>query len=180
MNLRIFKLFLTLLFFVLIQTSCDSVEPNDSNRSRDYGTGTDYLIYSAVLKTIQTQDDEIIVISDSTQYESFISTNIEYFLNNLPDTEEETLNNYISQNQTKIQLKGIENINFLFQSEYISSVKNDVHVTLPRIGYNENNTQAILTMGVLYAPLAGSGSLILLEFENGVWIIKNSIMTCIS
>jgi len=174
------KSVLMFVIVILILTSCDSVEPNDSVRSSRYGTGNDYSIYSVVLETIQLQDDAILVLSDSTQYESFINENIEYFLDNIPNAEEETFYNYISQNQTKAQLKRIYNIKFLFQSEYSTSNKNAVHVTISKIGYNKNSTQAILTIGVIYAPLAGSGSLVFLEKENGIWKIKESIMTWIS
>ncbi|MFZ1290917.1 MAG: hypothetical protein WAR79_12550 [Melioribacteraceae bacterium] len=180
MNFKTLKIFLTFLCFVLVQIACENTtEPNNSKTSEEYGTGDDYLIYSVVLDSVQL-DNKTFIMIDSTNEESFISGNIDYFLTNLPDAEEETLYNYISQNQTKIKLKKIEGINFTFYSEQENPNQSGTRVSLSRVGYNWNKTQAILTIGIIYAPLAGYGSLFLLNYKNGKWSVKASIMTWIS
>lgn len=162
------------ILFYFVFVSCNSVEP------AEYGYGDDYAIYSKVLSEIITEKDILIVLQDSTQQEYFIHNNFEYFLEHFPEADRETLNNYVIANQSKVKLKRIPEIKFVFQSDYDKSIKSIVNVYLSNVGYNSNKTEAFVSMGALYAPLVGSGSLIFLVKINNQWQISKSVMTWIS
>ena len=161
-----------LIYFVL--TSCTSVEPEA------YGFGDNYEVYSKVLSETIKQKDIVIVLQDSTQQDYFIHDKLGYLLEHFPEASIETLENYIMASQNKIKLKRIPDIKFVFQSEYDGSIKNTVNVSLSNVGYNSNKTEAFVSIGALYAPLAGSGSIIFLVKVNNQWQIKKSVMTWIS
>lgn len=178
-KMKSLKIILGFLFLPLILISCDSVEPKDSKTLDKYGSDTDYVIYSVVLDSVKLLDKKL-VLMDSTQFESTVSFNNNYYKTNLPEAEDETFNNYISRNQTNVKLEKIEGVNSVYYSEVENPFQNGTIVSLSKVGYNENKTQAILTIGITYAPLAGYGSLFLLKFENGKWKVVGSIMTWIS
>ena len=158
-------------------TSCNNSNPVEAE---EYGYGDDYIIYSKVLSETIAQEDILIVLNDSTGQEDFIGDNFEYFLEKFPEANRETFEKYIIANQGKTKLKRIPGIEFVFQSDYDESAGNKVNVYLSNIGYNSDKTEAFVSMGALYAPLAGNGSLIFLVKINDQWQIKKSVMTWIS
>jgi len=163
---------LSILYFVLM--SCNSVDPTE------FGYGDDYLIYSKVLNETITEKDILIVLQDSTRQESSIQNNFQYYLEHFPEADSATLGNYVRVNQTKVKLKKIPGLNFVFRSEYDKSQSKTVNVDLSNIGYNSVRTEAFVSMGALYGPLAGSGALLFLVKINNQWIIKKSVITWIS
>ena len=119
------------------------------------------------------------MLNDSTNGENFDSTSVNYYSENIPGLEPETIYDYINANKSKTKLKKISGVNFIFASEYNNNQKK-VDVSLSRVGYNKLRTQAIVTMGALYAPLDGIGKLFFLVKSGSKWIINKSIMTWIS
>ena len=138
------------------------------------------MIYSKVLSETINDEGILIVLADSTEQDSFIQNNIEYYLERFPDADRGTLENYITANQSKSKLCRIPGIKFVFQSDYDGSADNKVNVYLSNVGYNSNKTEAFVSMGALYAPLVGSGSLIFLVKINNQWQIQKRVMTWIS
>jgi len=166
--------FIPYLFFLIISCSDNIVD------SKLFGYGEDYLIYETILKDGLSRANKLIVLNDSTIGESFDSNSVNHYSEQIPEVSIETLNNYIEVNRQKVRLKRIRGIDFIFLSESNNDYKNKVNVFLSRVGYNSKKSQAIVTMGVTYAPLAGSGTLYYLEKTDGVWKIRKKLMTWIS
>ena len=171
----VFKVLCGGIIFYCCLTSCDN-----SVESGEYGYSDDYMIYSKVLSETINDEGILIVLTDSTEQDSFIQNNIEYYLERFPDADRGTLENYITANQSKSKLCRIPGIKFVFQSDYDGSADNKVNVYLSNVGYNSNKTEAFVSMGALYAPLVGSGSLIFLVKINNQWQIQKRVMTWIS
>ena len=163
----------SMLFLFSLSCSDEIVEP------KVFGEGDDYLIYESVLKDFASKDSLLIVLNDSTYGESFDSNSVKYFQGNIPEMSSETFYNYILVNNQKMKLNRISGIDFVFLSEFKNDQKH-VDVFLSKVGYNNLKTQALLTMGAVWAPLAGIGTLIYLEKNGMVWEIRKTIMTWIS
>jgi len=140
----------------------------------------DYIVYETVLNKFVSDQNAVIVLDDSTHGEYSVYNNPEHFILKLEGLSTETLENYMSINLEKIKLKNIPNIDFVFTSEYDNSSNRSVHVSVSRVGYNKQKTQAIVTIGVVYAPLAGAGAIILLVKDGYEWKVKDTMMTWIS
>lgn len=169
-----------IIFALLITvTGCknDTVDPTDIT---EYGYAEDYSIYNVIMQDLSEDKNYLILLNDSTRLEYSVSRNIKYFIDHIPELCVETVENYVSINQTKIKLKNILGINFVFKSEYNNTAAKTIDVSVSRVGYNYAKTQAVVTIGIVYAPLAGSGYLIYLERNAGGWQIKKTIMTWIS
>lgn len=151
----------------------------------EFGTGTDYKIYSLVLnKASAGEPSQMILLSDSTihwditQMYKTIQTKFNYI-------DQETLDSYQSLNQERIKLLNIPylNIKCILIPEGTEWKKKFPEASgiyhLSRIGYNLDCTQALVYVSAYSAPLVASGSLIYLEKEEN-WIIKKTIMGWIS
>ena len=166
-----------LIFFLsaIFLTKCES-----SINEYEYGSTEDYQIYSLVLNEIIKDERLLIVLQDSTSSESFIGENRNYFTNQLPGLDEETFNNFIQSNSYKVKLKRIKNVSHKFSSEYKHKPGETVSVNLAQVGFNKAKTQALVSMGFLYAPLVGYGNLIFLTRYGFQWKINKIIITWIS
>ena len=102
----VFKVLCGGLFLYSCLTSCDN-----SVQSGEYGYSDDYMIYSKVLSETINDEGILIVLADSTEQDSFIQNNIEYYLERFPDADRGTLENYITANQSKSKLCRIPGIN---------------------------------------------------------------------
>jgi len=163
-------------FFCLIAISCSTSEPETEEKPDDENN----LVYSTVLKSIISEEEILIILNDSTQMESYITSNSGIFYEKFPEAERVTFDNYIKANECKTKLKRIAGIEFVFSSEYKDTSCNKVNVYLSNVGYNSGKTEAFVSTGAMYAPLVGSGSLIFLVKINDEWQIKKTIMTWIS
>ena len=158
-----------------------SCSEDDNPLSSEMGSGDDYEIYTKILMTEPRENNYLIILRDTTEHgyiDSFYVANIR---EKSPELLDQTVNDFNSKNESSIKLKiisGIENV--VWKSEYKGDGKNTVKITLSRVGYGASNTQALVTIGAVYAPLAGSGHLFYLKKENGEWRIINKLMTWIS
>ena len=155
---------------------------NDDNPVvSETGSGEDYEIYSTIIKSDSALGNLLIILNDTTVYGHIESIHVDNIREKSHELLNQTVNDYNSKNGSSIKLKKIPGIdNFVWRSEYTGDGRNSVNITLSRIGYGDSNTQAIVSMGELFAPLAGSGTLFYLKKENGTWIIKSKIMLWIS
>lgn len=165
-----------LLVFLIVFSACSEqvVEPMRIRPTNDY------LIYEKVLEKLISDQNAIIVLDDSTHGESSVYANPERFIEGLSGLSAETLENYMSVNQEKIKLKNIPNIDFVFASEYDNSSNRSVYVSVSRVGYNKQKTQAVVTIDVLYAPMVEAGAIMVLVNEGYEWKIQKTMMTWIS
>ncbi len=169
----------TALLLLSAVSSCDNdVQP------REYGQGDGYEIYSLVLKEDFDSSSILIVLRDSnvTTIRSADSTQAAYLRNNLPGLLDETIAHFISANDNPAKLDYIHGAYHLVLSrDYVdSSAGPAVQLGISRVRYDKFGTQAIVEVGELFAPLAGSGSLSFLVRENGEWKIRGRVMTWIS
>ncbi len=160
--------------------SCDS----NPVRPVEYGEGDDYEIYRTVLSRDFDSVDVLILLYDSTVTTVITpdTSRLNYFRQCLPELSDEMLADFISTNSPAAQLDYIEGLKHLVLSRDFGegSAEHAVRVSLSGVGYDSSKTRAIVEVGELWAPLAGSGALILLSKENGKWKIKNGCMTWIS
>lgn len=167
--------FFAFLFVLTLFSGCN----DDSAISNYFGEGDDYLIYSKVLLDIPN-NNSLVVLSDYTQGELINQNNLKYYTDAIPGLAEETLQNYILMNQQKIRLKKISGSSCIFRSELDNSATKFVSVIVSRVGYNIDKSQAVVTVGVIWGPLAGSGYLLFFVKTGNEWQIQNRIMTWIS
>lgn len=173
-----YKIYIFLISAVIF-VSCkdDPVNP------LEYGEGEDYKIYEKVFSDRYTPSNHLIILGDSTESGLFYSdsTFVRYILEQIPDLTEETFDNYININQQKVKLSHIPNAkNIIFGSEFPGKSDSLPHLTISRIGYDKSRTQALLTIGEIFGPLAGSGHLIFLTKKEEGWVITKVVMTWIS
>jgi hypothetical protein len=171
--------FLIIFATLILISGCESdiVEPIEQ---AEFGYGDDYSIYNKVLRDLSEDNSCLIVLKDSTQKDYISGSSIKYFTDNIPGLSVETMENYLSINQTKVKLKNIPGINHIFRSEYHDNSIQTVNVFISRVGYNSTKTQAVVTVGAVWAPLAGIGNLFYLEHNGKDWQIIKTVMTWIS
>jgi hypothetical protein len=168
------------LLMVLSLSSCD----NNPLRPIEYGQGEDYEVYRALLTSDFGTSSSLIVLYDSTGASLMFldSASIANVKSGMPGLLDETITDFISTNATRSQMRYVPGVDHLVLSSDYNEGKGSgtVHVGLSRIGYDKSGTQAVVEIGTLWAPLAGSGALVLLVKENGGWIVKSSHMIWIS
>ncbi len=169
------KIKIILPVLILLASGCadNTVGPEE------YGEGDDYAIYKIVINSVIPENNLLIVLNDSTGCQRYDSSYVQYFLKQIPEMNAETINNLVAVNIQKVKLKKIPGINSIFGSEF-DVRRNKVFVTLSRVGYNNNVTQAVITIAAVYGPLAGTGTLVYLERIGNEWIIKRKILVWIS
>ena len=169
----------TAILLVFAVWSCaNGVQP------REYGQGDDYEIYSLVLREDFDSSGILIVLRDSTvtTIRSSDNTQAAYLRKNLPGLLDETITHFISANENPAKLDYIHGADHLVLSrDYEGGATGPaVQLGISSVGYDKFGTQAIVEVGELFAPLAGSGSLFFLVREDGHWKIKGRVMTWIS
>ncbi|HEY9167501.1 MAG TPA: hypothetical protein VIS48_15215 [Candidatus Kryptonia bacterium] len=150
----------------------------------EYGSGDEYGIYAAVLQGDSASSSYLLILRDST-YTSLVnidSVRMAYIKNCIPSMLEGALTNFVAVNRNNVGMKhipGVNNLEIAGDGQKLSG-RDTVFITLSRVGYDNSRTQALLEVGESVGPLAGSGSLILLEKVDGRWQIKARCMTWIS
>lgn len=141
----------------------------------EYGGETDYLLYEKILQSQFAETDYFIILYDSTHGEGFLDySQFANLHNNIPELLKETFTDYLLKRDKKVKLKSIPNImSIAFSSEITDAPNNYVFVFLSNVGYNKSETQAIVTLGVSFAPDNSSGALFFLSKDENEWIIEN-------
>lgn len=117
----------------------------------------------------------------------------------LPDLSEELWENYLVRNDRSYPLSTEMEIGreyTLLDDEEMSDIFNNYEdgwdefyrrypdspgiTTFSKVGFNPDRTEALVYMGAQFHYLAGSGNLIRLEKQDGVWKIMDEIMLWIS
>ena len=181
------------IFLIASISNCSSdksplqqLENKEPNSQLEFGTGNEYEIYSIVLNSFKRDYPPIFVLSDSTIFWD-ISNSIHYFKDNMPSLLDDTIDDYQNINKESIQLKNIPDLEvecFLIpKNEAVNwKIKHPDAVALihfSRVGFNAEKNQALVYFTDYFAPLAGSGNLILLE-KNMEWVIVKTVMVWIS
>lgn len=174
-------------------TISNDIEPKFEILNNDSQiTEEDYAVYSVILVSEQ-YNSELIVVSDSTSHGLIADpTNIS---NKNYQLSEDIINDYRSKNENDLKLKdnfSVQNkVLFLSEkeeSQFFRKVQENgwvkFHkkypkakgiVSFSRIGFNQENTQALVSVSFGCGFLCGEGNFILLQKENGKWTIQNKI-----
>ncbi|MDT5122012.1 MAG: hypothetical protein QOC96_1494 [Acidobacteriota bacterium] len=166
-------------------------------------TADDYAVYSTVLaeKRYINEHTKQVVIEDETDDEKEISIALNKSLNEIiPKAAQSTIADYISKNKEPQHLDNLfklkvervlvsaSEIKEIFENHHIEGWKIIAErypdslglITLSRIGFNPERTQALVHVGIGCGGSCGEGNFFLLAKESGVWKVQKKIMTWIS
>ncbi len=163
----------------------------------------EYAVYSAILEDLYIgRQTQCIVLMDHTTMK-FLSADDEesmkYYRENLPEATEDLFTDFFLQDENSIMLE----LNFtvdvpviLISDEEISEFFSEggggwdgfyktyegaQGITgLSRAGFNAALDRALVYVGTQSNYLAGAGYLLLMEKQDGIWIINQSLMVWIS
>jgi hypothetical protein len=146
----------------------------------------EYTILSVILDSLYShkQSSEIYV-ADSTSAMGFgnstseeLDQRIVYIQEKIENVNPSTLQDFKYKNLKPSRI----NNHFNAHLPCVISDKSKIYgkVTMSRVGFNRNHTQACAYAGILYAPLAGAGSYYILSYTRGSWKITNSLLAWIS
>jgi hypothetical protein len=151
------------------------------------GTGEEYSVYRTLIADSNFYRAGTVVILDSTQAWDFSNSEAPW-KGRMPRLSDETLQQYLSVNRTRVPLQVIScpgKTCVLISCEKMADWERMFPdaagvVTVSRVGFNRAGTQALAYWSVYLAPLAASGSVILLEKEDGRWTVRQNLMIWIS
>jgi hypothetical protein len=174
-------------FLLLLVISGCSEKKTPFGLNSSLGTEEEYSVYRALIADTIFNRAATIVLLDSTQSWDF-SNGEAPWKGEMPRLSEETLQNYLSVNRTRIPLKSIScpgKTCVLISSEKMAVWERlypdaGGAVTVSRVGFNRACTQALVYWSVYWAPLAAYGSIILLEKVGGRWTVSQDLMIWIS
>ncbi len=205
-----FKSFLYLPLLILIGISVSSCEENESTTTPTFNlnqpdtlSNESYEIYSLVIDSLSSSSQ--VVIDQETTTSLHISYQDNYYDFLLFAHEEfdstlilnyEALNknsiNFANQFQSEtneIIVISTDEIAYIFDGEDLNADWEAFYKAYPlsgginkftNIAFNDAKTQAIFEISSSSASLAGGGSIVYLEKQNGVWIIADIIATWVS
>jgi len=169
-------------FLFLIAAGCGKkktpLEPDSF-----FGSDEEYEVYRTLLADTNHYGAGTIVLVDSTQAWDFSDTETPWD-GRMPELSDETLQDFLSVNRTRVSLKRIEfpgKTCVLISSEQMTAWKRtspdaEGTVTVSRVGFNRSSTQALVYWSVFRAPDSAQGSVALLEKENGRWMVRQNLM----
>ncbi len=150
----------------------------------------DYAVYSTILADSRYKN-KIIIISDYTLQSAFTPYSLNQDISNL---SEDTISNYqtVKEDNQKLENNFAVEDNVLLLSEKersilfrkgqngwekfykkYSNVKGII--SFSRVGFNQERTQALVSVSIGCGSLCGEGNLIFLEKENGKWNVERKI-----
>lgn len=165
----------------------------------------DYAVYTAALSDGRYIDSSVklVVIRDLTfRYPSSQQreSEIRHLIQRMSALEGDTLNDYQARNRDEERLSNLFNLKV--QSELISGrdiddllAKNFIEgwqaikdkypdsngiITLSKVGFNRQTTQALVYVAISCGPHCGEGNFILLSKAKGIWSIQSKLMMNVS
>jgi hypothetical protein len=182
---------------VTLLGSCTTEQPTipTTNAPVPESANEEYNVYSALLNSRFTDNRiKLIVIEEQTQASK---TSVEDYAKNIPDLQQETIDDFYKANQQSHKLERQFNLPFnytlisqaelknIFDSggwdNFYKKYPNSPGITsLSGVGFNAQKNQALVSIGTQSHYLAGAGYIVLLAKENGIWRVKQQVMTWIS
>ncbi|MGI8638825.1 MAG: hypothetical protein ACR2MG_02580 [Pyrinomonadaceae bacterium] len=188
------------IWFFNSQANSDALPINVSTTEKKIATiesnpissfNEDYAVYSAILTNGQ-YDNEIIVINDYTSHGLIADArNPNQKISGLT---EDTINDYQAKNEENQKLVNNFTVSgkvvFISEKEenqlfrkgqdgwanfYKKYPKAKRMISFSRVGFNQERTQALVSVSVGCGWLCGEGSFIVLQKENGKWIVQRNI-----
>ena len=170
-----------------------SAEDNKPNEI----TNEEYNVYSALINLEYVKDGiKLIVIDDytTTSISPGISELKENFRQEMPESQQETIDGFRKINQLRYLLKrqfslpvdyvlvNEKEINDIFpkkgwDSFYEKYPNSQGEMTLSRVGFNTAKSQALVYVGNQSHFLSGEGYIFLLVKENNIWKVKQKEST---
>jgi hypothetical protein len=176
-----------LLFIALSFTSCRDVITDSFYPYEERGIShEEYQVLSVIMDSLFShQRSGEIYVADSTSAMGFgnasseeLDQRIKYIQEKIENVNSSTLQDFKYKN---LRLSKIYN-HFNTALPCVISDRSHIYgkVTLSRVGFNRDHTQACAYAGILWAPLAGAGSYYILSYTRGKWRIVNSLLAWIS
>lgn len=149
-----------------------------------------YIIYGLILDMVdQPICQDIILINDSTKsVESYELEHIQFekIKEKYPAFQEDTYNNFQEVSPKKCKLDSLPPTNktdIYFYSNYSGLITDSAVyglISFSYVGFNSDNSQAIVYVQDYGAPLVATAYLSVFEKENNQWIFKISFLLWIS
>ncbi len=198
MNKQKMALVISLTLSIALLCGCQPATPSTPTPDPEE---EEYRVYSAVIQARYTRDDtKLVVIIDQTDLPAEdLDQRLEGDLKETFKLKSDLIENFKAQNQGPQALKNAfelslpyqlvtkEEIRKLFQRQgggwqefYEKYPDSQGHITLSRVGFNKQTTQALLYVGNQFGDLAGTGYYYLLSKQDGNWVIADEIMVWIS
>jgi hypothetical protein len=201
------KYMLYSLFLLTLLTNCSKDDNGNSPefklKDSDNLDDIDYRLYSVVLKELFPNAEKLVVNQEvwsggPYNYSSYVRSLKEQYpeLDTMvfwdPIFAKDSVyyfENKFSVTSKKVYLISYEEIQNIFSNAEINGGWEEFYrrypnssgtISFTRIGYNADKTQAMVSMGNMYASLGGEGHLIFLKLENHQWKILYAIPTWIS
>jgi len=176
--------------FPLLYVACSRSEitaPSPPPRSSPSITSDEYSVLAALMDSLLGRTSvDIIVLYDSTDSgvflgstDSALTVTLAYVSQNFPELESETVMDYKAKN---LEHAYIDDPKKVYTSCLRASQTDKVFPScqVSRVGLAADGEQALVYVGMSWAPLAGGGAYYLLSRINGSWIVIRSVGTWIS
>ncbi len=206
-TMRTMKYLLFTLFVMTLLTNCSKDDKGNSPefplKASDSLDDLDYRLYTLVLEEHFTHSENLVVYQE-IQPGSPINDHsfIQYLKAEYPDLDTTVfydpilasdsvyyLENRFNVASKKVSLVSADEIQYIFSNSDINKGWEEFYrrypdspgtISFSRIGYNTNKTQAVVSMGNMYASLGGEGRMIFLTLIYNRWQIAKSVPTWIS
>ena len=165
--------------------ACPGYLPN-----QELNENEDYAVYSEILSGKRYNSDLIVINDFTSQGLIADAKNLNY---EIPSLTQDTINDYQAK---KIESRKLEN-NFTVSGKVVFLSEEEVTqlfnigldgwnkfnkkypgangiITLSRVGFNKEKTQALVYVGISCGGLCGGGSFMFLEKRNGKWSIRGN------
>jgi hypothetical protein len=162
------------------------LEPAASGRTEEFAFD-EAAVYTALLTDTSGYPSDTLAVADSTVNWD-MSLHSDYLKQKMPSLQNGTLEDFLKVNMEKSSLRDLavdgKTILFFNRREIWDWEKNapNAHgaVSLSKIGFNANGTQALVYHSVYWAPLAAVGNVTLLEKHGDAWRLVRTLRIWIS
>lgn len=187
-RLKIILRVCTFLLFVLVLFGCTTKEtaPTETQPSNKI-SNAEYIVLNMIVDSLyHSPADSVLVLQDSTSsgtygnnLDSALTNILQYVQQHISALSAETIQDFKSKNLTRTF---IQNPLSVHPACVLSSKTQRIYpsISVSRVGFRSDGSQALAYVGNMNAPLAGEGCYFVLSWERGSWIIIGSVLIWIS
>jgi hypothetical protein len=169
-------------FLLLLASGCGR-EKMPVQPASDYGSDEEYAVYRTLIADTDFYRAGTVVLVDSTQSWNFLNLDAPW-KDRLPDVSDETLQNYLTVNRSRVPMKNIScpgKVCVLISEEEIASWQRrfpgaEGVLTVSSVGFNRAADQALVYRSRYWGPESAAGFIVVLEKKDGRWAVRRSLM----
>jgi hypothetical protein len=177
---------LTTVVLVLLITGCSKDEPTAPPQSLTSFTTNEYAVLGILVDSLLSQSSiAVLVVDDSTDNGVFSSADtmlahiLQYVSQHVPALTAETMADFQAKNIRRTYVDAPMKIHpAAVRASETDTVWPSCQVS--RVGFSSDGKQALVYVGIVWAPLAGAGTYYVLSYVEGKWMRIGSIMVWIS